>query len=187
MNLPNFLTFFRMALGIALMVVLFHGGIAFNIAALVIFIIASITDYWDGEIARRSGQVTSLGRLMDPIADKILTLSAFLAFVQLDIIPAWIVMIIMLRDFLITGLRLLMPKDAKDLAARQSGKHKTVLQFSAIIGVLIFLIAKETSYWKLAWTPTALSVIGYGMIFIMAITLWSGIRYVYLNRRYLWV
>ena len=119
---------------------------------------------------------------MDPIADKLLTLSAFLAFVQMAIIPAWMAVAIITRDFLITGLRLLMPEKGDNQSARSSGKHKTVLQIAAIVGVLIFLTLKETSFWNPIWTQEALRFIYWGMLFIVAITLWSGVRYVAMNR-----
>ena len=120
---------------------------------------------------------------MDPIADKILTLSAFLAFVQMAIVPAWMVVAIITRDLLITGLRLLMPEKGNAQAARLSGKHKTALQFAAIVGVLLFLTLKETSYWNSEWTPEALRFIYWSLFFIVAVTLWSGVRYVVKNKK----
>ena len=161
---------------------LFSKGAFFKSCALFVFLVASLTDYWDGRIAKKRNQVTSFGRLMDPIADKILTLSAFLAFVQMAIIPAWMVVMIASRDLLITGIRLLIPENGEWKGARSSGKHKTVLQFASIVGVLIFLTVKETSYWHLEWTPGALRFIYWSMLFIVTMTLWSGIRFVAKNR-----
>ena len=150
--------------------------------ALFIFLLASLTDYWDGRLARKNNQTTSFGKLMDPIADKLLTLSAFLAFVQMAIIPAWMAVVIITRDLLITGLRLLMPEKGESKGVRSSGKHKTALQFASIVGVLLFLTIKETSYWQTAWTPAALQFIYWSMFLTVAVTLWSGIRYVVKNR-----
>ena len=94
------------------------------------------------------------------------------------IIPAWMVVAIVARDFLITGFRLLIPQNRDGIAARQSGKHKTAFQFAAIVGVLVFLVIKETSYWNPYWTNDALRFIYWSMFFIVVITLWSGIRFV---------
>lgn len=152
--------------------------------ALFVFLLASLTDYWDGRIARKRGLITSFGTLMDPIADKILTLSAFLAFVQMSILPAWMAVAIITRDFLITGLRLLMSEKSAAQGARSSGKHKTALQFATIVGVLIFLTIKETAYWNPNWTPTALRFIYWSMLLIVVVTLWSGVRYVVKNREF---
>ena len=167
------------------MVLLFHQGAVFKGLALFVFLAASYTDYLDGKIARRMGQITPFGRLMDPIADKILTLSAFLGFVQLGIIPAWMAVVIITRDLLITGFRLTLPAGSDVQSARPSGKHKTVVQFASIVGVLIFLTVRETPLWDLAWTLRAHEVIYGSMVFVVAVTLWSGVRYVWKNKHLL--
>ncbi len=163
------------------MLLLFSKGPVLKGLALFTFLLASLTDYWDGRIARETGQITPFGQLMDPIADKLLVLAAFLAFVQMGIIPAWMVVVIITRDLLITGLRFLIPGD-EEREARSSGKHKTALQFAAIVGVLVFLTLKETALWEPEWTPAALGFIYAGMFFIVAVTLWSGILYVIRNK-----
>lgn len=182
MNLPNRLTCYRIFLTVVFMFLLFSEGAIFKGLALFTFLLASLTDYWDGKIARETSQITNFGKLMDPIADKILTLSAFMAFVQMGVIPAWMVLAIIARDLLITGLRLLTPSAGDAQAARSSGKHKTALQLVSILGVLIFLTIKETPYWKMEWTPTALDFIYSGMLLIVAVTVWSGVRYILTNR-----
>ena len=182
MNLPNFLTCSRIGLTAIFMFLLFLPGVVSKGMALFVFLLASLTDYWDGWLARKCNQITSFGKLMDPIADKLLTLSAFLAFVQMAIMPAWMVVAIITRDLLITGLRLLMPEKGNAQAARSSGKHKTALQFAAIVGVLVFLTLKETSYWNPEWTLGALRFIYWSLFFIVAVTLWSGVRYVMKNQ-----
>jgi CDP-diacylglycerol--glycerol-3-phosphate 3-phosphatidyltransferase len=164
------------------MALLFMNGPIAKGLALLVFLLASLTDYWDGHIARNHNQITSFGKLMDPIADKILTLSAFLAFVQMSIIPAWMAVAIITRDLLITGLRLLIPEKSESRQARSSGKHKTALQFASIVGVLIFLTIKETSYWQAEWTPQALAFIYWSMLLIVGITVWSGVRFVMKNK-----
>ena len=118
---------------------------------------------------------------MDPIADKILSFSAFMAFVQMGLIPAWMVLAILSRDLLITGVRLRMPAGGEAQAARSSGKHKTALQFTAIVGILIFLVIHETPIWDPAWNIRAHRAIYGGMFFIVTLTLWSGIHYLLSN------
>ncbi len=166
------------------MFLLFSKGAFPKGLALFTFLLASLTDYWDGRLARMRKEITSLGKLMDPIADKILTLSAFLAFVQMGIIPAWMAVLIVARDFLITGLRFLMLQKNDNPEARPSGKHKTALQLAAIVGVLIFLTLKETPLWRLEWTAPSLHLIYWTMLFIVAITLWSGVRYLVRNKEF---
>ncbi|MGH7197898.1 MAG: CDP-diacylglycerol--glycerol-3-phosphate 3-phosphatidyltransferase [Candidatus Omnitrophota bacterium] len=182
MNLPNRLTCTRILLTVLFMFLLFAPGVAPKALALGTFLLASFTDYWDGRIARRQGQITAFGKLMDPVADKILTLSAFLAFVQLNVIPAWMVVIIIARDLLITGIRFFLPARGDSQSARSSGKHKTALQFASIVGVLIFLTVKETDLWKPEWTPAAQEFIYYSMFLIVGVTLASGVWYLVQNR-----
>ena len=184
-NFPNQLTISRIVLALAMLHFLFVRFPGSKLAALALFLLASMTDYLDGEVARQKNTVTPFGKLMDPIADKVLTLSAFMGFVQLGIIPAWMVLLILTRDFLITGLRLIMPPGKEEIAARNSGKHKTAVQFAAILGILIFLTLHETSYWQRAWTAASLRFIYYGMGVVVIVTLWSGIRYLVLNKKFL--
>jgi CDP-diacylglycerol--glycerol-3-phosphate 3-phosphatidyltransferase len=184
MNLPNRLTCYRIVLTVLFMLLLFSKGFIGKGLAIFTFILASLTDYWDGRVAREKGQITHFGKLMDPIADKILTLSAFMAFVQMGIIPAWMVVVIVVRDLLITGLRLSLPAEGDAQAARTSGKHKTVYQLASILGVLIYIFIKETPLWNPAWTPRTLDFIYVSMLFIVAITLWSGIHYVIKNKEH---
>src|SRR5499425_2366633 len=122
MNLPNKLTCSRFVLTAAFraaMIIEFHLN---NTVALVLFLLASITDYFDGVIARRDGLVTNFGILMDPLADKILVCSAFIAFVGRGLMPAWMVIIIVARELAITGLRLLAATKQLVIAAEKYGK-----------------------------------------------------------------
>src|SRR5438045_9763323 len=126
MNLPNKLTIARFLLTGAFVVVLFS-GISFNeTIALVLFCLAGISDFLDGQIARRQKLITNFGILMDPLADKIMVCSAFIAFVGLNWIPAWMVVIIVARELAITGLRLLAASKKLVLAAEGSGQHQTI-------------------------------------------------------------
>ncbi len=146
-----------------------------------VFLLASFTDYLDGRLAREKGLVTNFGKLVDPIADKVLTLSAFLAFVEMHLVPSWMVILILTRDFLITGLRLFLPQ-GESQAARVSGKNKTALQFIVIVGILFYLALKESRMWDAAWTMTMDQAIYWAMLLVVGFTLWSGFRFAYVNR-----
>ena len=112
--------------------------------ALFVFLLAALTDYWDGRLARGRGVVTVFGQLMDPLADKVLIGSAFICFVALDqIVPAWIVVIIIAREFMVTGLRLLAASQGKIIPAGRWGKHKTIWQIIAITVIIAGLAVRE--------------------------------------------
>ena len=139
MNLPNKLTLSRIVLAIAFVGFVFGHGLIWKVLALVTFAVASLTDLLDGYLAKRNNQLTDFGRLMDPIADKILVLAAFVSFVEMGIIPAWMVIIIIFREVTITGLRIFALSQGKVIAADIGGKHKTVWQMIAICAILIFI------------------------------------------------
>ncbi|HXG46008.1 MAG TPA: CDP-diacylglycerol--glycerol-3-phosphate 3-phosphatidyltransferase [Methylomirabilota bacterium] len=139
MNLPNQLTVSRFVLTLVFLVALFAEFPFHHTAALVVFIAAALTDWMDGRIARRRGLITNFGILMDPLADKILTCSAFIAFVGQALIPAWMVVVIVARELAITGLRLLAASKHVVLAAEGLGKHKTASQVTTIIATLVFI------------------------------------------------
>jgi CDP-diacylglycerol--glycerol-3-phosphate 3-phosphatidyltransferase len=136
-NLPNKLTISRFILTVAFLAVMFSRVRFHETIALVLFVAGGITDFLDGQIARRNKLITNFGILMDPLADKIMVCSAFIAFVGLDWIPAWMVVIIVARELAITGLRLLAASKNVVLAAENYGKHKTVSQIVAIIAILV--------------------------------------------------
>lgn len=137
MNVPNKLTLSRFVLTGAFLAVLFTGARHYEPVSLVLFGAASLTDYFDGKIARRDNLITNFGILMDPLADKILVCSAFIAFVGEGWMPAWMAVIVVARELAITGLRLLAASRNLVLAAERFGKHKTISQIVAIISVLL--------------------------------------------------
>ena len=143
MNLPTKLSVSRILLTFGLLAALLTPGLAAKLIALAVFIVASLTDWLDGMLARRRGELTPLGALLDPIADKVLVLGAFLAFVQLRLVPAWMVLVIMLRELVITGIRLIAANRQVVLAAAAEGKHKTVSQMATIVLVLGIVVARE--------------------------------------------
>jgi CDP-diacylglycerol---glycerol-3-phosphate 3-phosphatidyltransferase len=137
MNVPNKLTVSRFLLTAAFLVVVFTEGPFFETTALLLFSAAGLTDYFDGKIARRDNLITNFGVLMDPLADKILVCSAFIAFLGRGWLPAWMVVLVVARELAITGLRLLAASKNLVLAAEGFGKHKTISQIVAIISILV--------------------------------------------------
>ncbi len=144
MNLPNTLTLVRMILAPLFVVVLlteFEGprvlGVSKELLGAAIFAVASVTDWLDGYLARRRRQVTWLGQVMDPIADKLLTSAAFISLVQLDLAPAWIVAVIIGREIAITGLRSFAHTKGITIVASPLGKGKMASQVTAILLLLL--------------------------------------------------
>jgi CDP-diacylglycerol--glycerol-3-phosphate 3-phosphatidyltransferase len=191
MNIPNSLTLARIILAFIFMALLFMKGAAFKVAALSTFVIAAATDYLDGYIAKKFNMATDFGRLMDPVADKVLTLAAFMAFVELEIIPAWMVLIVIVREMAITGLRIANAlKRSEILPAENQGKHKTVSQVFTIFFILIFLVLKAfgdsgAEFWTPELERNLRLVIIALMSVTVAFTVSSGVNYVANNKKYL--
>jgi CDP-diacylglycerol---glycerol-3-phosphate 3-phosphatidyltransferase len=181
MNLANKLTISRIILAGIFILFLFIKGAGAKCVAMAIFLAACVTDYYDGYIARKTGDITSFGKLMDPIADKILILGAFLAFVEMEIIPAWMVIIIIAREFVITGIRVLALSQKKVLSAETGGKHKTVSQMVAVISILIFLIIRDSGF-SLRYRDYFEIGLYVLMVIVVAMTLTSGISYMIKNK-----
>ena len=140
MNLPNKLTIFRVILIPVFIIALMSGIIPVPVnryVGVVIFCVASFTDYLDGHIARKYNLVTNFGKFMDPLADKLLVSSALICMIELGFLPAWIVIIIISREFIITGFRLIAAEGGLVIAASWWGKIKTVTQMLMIILVLL--------------------------------------------------
>ena len=146
MNLPNKLTASRFLLTVAFLIVIFSGMPYHETIALVLFCAAGISDFLDGTIARRRNLITYFGILMDPLADKIMVCSAFIAFVGLGWLPAWMVVIVVARELAITGLRLLAASKNVVLAAERYGKHKTISQIVAIIAIFVWIIVQRDQW-----------------------------------------
>ena len=171
----------------------------FKSFALLLFIVGGITDYLDGYLARNVYGVSSFGKLMDPLADKVMVCACFVGFVEIQIpietlssgdiittslVPAWIVVIIITREFMVTGLRLLAANKGRTISAGKWGKHKTVWQIIAIVVILLGLAIRSdilrgsdalvsgTFEFGLRWTALALSVA------VALITVASGIKYI---------
>jgi len=192
MNLPNQLTIARLILT-AVFVVLFYLPVNSAVSwALIIFIVASITDYFDGEIARSQNLVTNFGKLMDPLADKIL-MTAALVVVAIPSakfshpVPAWIVIAVLAREFFVTGIRQLAAQAGVVLAAEKLGKHKMVWQIIAMIYFLLLAASTEPMLaWTaplFAWTPMTPHYFGNLCLLMMGgLTIVSGFSYFWKNR-----
>lgn len=185
MNVPNMLTVGRLFLtALFLAVIALAGRIPLAMSgAFVLFILASITDYLDGHLARNVYGVTSFGRLMDPLADKVMVCAAFVSFTELGLVPAYIVVIIVAREFLVTGLRLLAIEKGVLISAGRWGKHKTIWQIVAIIVILLGLAVRHDILGQadpdlLAQFDLAFSYISMGIAIAVAmITVASGYLY----------
>jgi len=187
MNIANKITMFRIVLTFVFMIFLSFQGLWPKIISLLVFICAAISDYLDGRIARKRNMSTDFGKLMDPIADKILVLAAFAAFVQMQLIKDWMFMIIVSREILITSLRLFALNKGKVLSAGKIGKHKTFSQMIIIFLILGFIVFKEVmlnvSTWNPAWEKFFRQGIDVFMWFIVGLTIYSGFSYLWDNRK----
>ena len=144
MNLSNQLTVSRFGMAFVLTIFLTLPIPFGKTIGLIVFVMAALTDYWDGWLARRMGTVTAFGQLMDPLVDKVLICAAFVSFVAIhQIVPAWIVIIILTREFMVTGLRLLAANQGRVIPASRWGKHKTVWQMMVIGIILIGVAVRE--------------------------------------------
>ncbi len=191
MNLPNKLTVLRFALTAFFLWALFSPIPYHDTLALVLFSLAGATDFLDGQIARRRGLITNFGILMDPLADKIMTCSAFIAFVEstrLDPhapvkVAAWMVILIVARELAITGLRLLAASKNVVLAAENFGKHKTVSQIVAINALLIVDACAEwpasVQKFFMSWVPAFAEFM---LWLTVVLTVASGAIYLWRNR-----
>ena len=186
MNLPNILTILRLVLTAAMIIVLRNHGLAAKVTALVFFALAAFTDFYDGYYARKNNIITNFGKIMDPIADKFLMLSAFFVFMVMVIMPGWMFYCIAVREIGITVFRFAAMKYKKFLPAEKMGKYKTVLQIVLIFVVLIWLSLKDGG--MLAdLTPQTRGIVVGGINLLMWITVLltvgSGLSYLWNNRK----
>lgn len=182
MNLPNRLTVLRLLLTVFFVASLSISFPLHSTVALVLFLLASLTDYLDGEIARRWQLITDFGKLMDPLADKILTAAAFICLIDYKAMPAWAVIVIVSREFLITGLRLLASSKGIILPAEKLGKHKTAWQMITILFFLTLLAVRDYfgpgPIWTIAWTWGGMTLVTVTVV----LTFYSGLTYLWKNR-----
>lgn len=181
MNLPNKLTVFRVILIVPFVIVLLGGDAGWfgsnllfpELAALVIFIIASLTDMIDGKIARKYNLITNFGKFMDPLADKLLVSAALIALVAMGRIPAWVVIVIISREFIISGFRLVAADNQVVIAASYWGKFKTAFQMVMVCMMILDL----SGFWS--WYGIATDVV---MWIALVLTVVSLADYLVKNR-----
>jgi len=187
MNIANRITLFRIVTAFIFMFLIFVNGLWAKIASFIIFILAALSDFYDGFLARKNNMVTDFGKLMDPIADKILVVAALVAFVQMQLVQAWMVVIIIFREILVTSLRIFALSKGKVLSATRAGKHKTFSQMLVIFIILIFILVKEVMLefysWNPSWENFFKITIYILMLITTALTLYSGISYFWRNRQ----
>lgn len=180
MNLPNKLTILRVLL-IPIMVVIYYLNAPdqrahfdeYNMVILGLFIVASTTDYFDGFLARKYGLITTFGKFLDPLADKLLVMFALLMLQDIGLIPMWIVLVILSREFIVTGIRLVAASEGTVIAAGNLGKYKTVFTMLALTILLILPTEGSSLYW------IGLVLLYIGVLF----TIISGIDYFMKNRK----
>ncbi len=187
MNLPNQLTVARLALTGLFVACFYMPWANAHAVALLVFAVASITDYLDGAIARARNLVTNFGKLFDPLADKILIAAAFILLSVEQTIPSWITIVILAREFFVTGIRQIAASQGAVLAAEKLGKHKMLWQILTVVYFLLAAASREPlcAFLKPAFEPSPLhDWIGGSVITITtALTLVSGLSYFWKNRR----
>ncbi len=200
MNLPNRLSVFRIVILPVFLPVLWverilphedHLMFAWtHVVALAMVILVAITDYYDGKMARKLGMQSNLGRLLDPLADKVFMTAALIGMQVLDQIPAWIVIVILAREFIITGLRSIAADAGRVIPADGWGKHKTGWQFAFLITALVFMsltqFMKAWGVWDDAVAAYRLDEVLLYVLWIpisvtLFLTVWSGWLYIYRN------
>lgn len=175
MTTASKITLLRVAMIPAFMVLMYLSGGAAGVwmySALAVFIIASITDFIDGEIARKCNQITDFGKFLDPLADKLLTIAAMCMFCEWGKFPAWALMLVLAREFAVTGLRLIAAPKGNVIAAGWSGKVKTA---STMVGLCVWMAFPENAL---------ISTVVIGVIVVT--TLYSGVEYFVQNWKCLW-
>lgn len=188
MVLPNQLTVLRIILTPVFLVLFLSENSSYKQLSLIVFIIAAITDWYDGWLARKFNYITNWGKFMDPLADKILTSTAFLAFAFLGVLEMWMVILIVIRDFLITGLRLYAEYKGDRMSTSHIAKWKTFLQMVFIYYLLLVFTLKtvESVYNGNEYLFSILTDHGFiyiTMLFVTILTVITGITYLYSNRR----
>ena len=170
-NLPNCLTLTRIFAAPLMVVLLYYEGPLTCFGAALLFSLTSITDLLDGHIARRDNLVTSFGKFLDPLADKVLICSVLIMFTYLNWVSAWITIVIVCRELLVTGLRAMAAEEGIVIAADTFGKWKTALQSLAIVPLMIHYPVMGIN----------MHVLGEGLLYIaLALTVVSGVNYIYL-------
>ena len=177
MNFPIFLTLLRIGLAPLLVLLLLAGEPKANLWAIVVLLVAAGTDLFDGYLARKKQQTTALGTLLDPIADKLLTSAAFISLLFLQVVPTWAVVIILAREYAISGLRSLAAAEGLTVAASELGKVKMALQVASITTIILgvrFPILQPVGL-LLLWSVVIVALIS-GLQYLYSYCAWGNLR-----------
>ena len=186
MSIPNVLTLFRIFLTPVFIICLFSEFFGAQLWALVIFIVASITDAYDGYFARKNNMVTDTGQFLDPLADKILVSSAFISFAIMGLIDFWMVALIIFRDLFVTSLRVLLSRKGFIMITSKIAKSKTGVQVGIIIFTLLFLSLKGFNWVSLKTSFNFINeyqLVYYLTMIAVIFTMYTGYTYVQENRK----
>ncbi|MDL1892210.1 CDP-diacylglycerol--glycerol-3-phosphate 3-phosphatidyltransferase [Sphingobacteriales bacterium CHB3] len=190
LNAPNQLTLLRVLLTPVFALFILSDSSIYKQLSLVVFIIAALTDWYDGWIARKFGHISRWGKFLDPLADKVLTSAAFLVYAYLGLIDAWMAWIVIVRDFLITGLRSYAEFKDQPIVTSKTAQAKTFGQFVVIYYILLLYVAKHIpaiyerfgEHIEMLMDPPVL----FGMMLLVTLsTLGTGIAYLFDNRKFL--
>tara|TARA_B100001123_G_scaffold150634_1_gene174180 strand:+ start:1165 stop:1746 length:582 start_codon:yes stop_codon:yes gene_type:complete len=185
MNLPNILTIGRILITPLFIILLFYDHPYAKSWALFIFVTAMLTDIFDGYYARKYNLVTDYGRFLDPLADKVMVLSALISFAVMDVIPFWMVSLIIFRDIFVTGLRMAMSSKNKTMVTSKIAKRKTLSQVLIIIFILFNIGLSSLS---ISWIGEIIlfskqyDLIYYFTLLVTVFTVFTGFTYLYSNR-----
>jgi CDP-diacylglycerol--glycerol-3-phosphate 3-phosphatidyltransferase len=186
MNLPNKLTITRIILAPVFIIFFLIDNVYSRYFSTLIFIVAALTDMYDGYLARKTGVITGFGKFMDPLADKILTSTAFISFVALGYVQAWMILVMIVREFLVTGLRSVAAYKGVVILPSVLAQWKTACQMVVIVIILLYINLKTTFLplgydWPLLTSDSTYRVFD-GMVFItMLLTVGTGLDYVIKN------
>lgn len=187
-NLPNSLTVSRILLTPIFLVLFFSESWYWKYIALGVFIVASLTDFYDGYLARKEGNISEFGRFLDPLADKVLVWSALMAFVVEGVIEKWLVVVIVGRDVIVTALRLMAIQKGTRVNTSKLAKWKTTMQLAVVLVILAFITLKVTLVrfkydYSLFKSPHAIAFLNGLVGAVVLVTLISGARYFFTGNR----
>jgi CDP-diacylglycerol--glycerol-3-phosphate 3-phosphatidyltransferase len=189
-TLANKLSLLRIVLSPVFFLLITAGGSLPRQISLAVFLLAAMTDWYDGIVARRSGTVTHIGKFLDPLADKFLTSAAFLAFASLGVVPWWMVIIIVVRDILITLLRSLAESRGGHIVTSKAAQWKTFIQMTMLYYLLLLIVGRDVDWVRTLLggalsgllEPTLVYVL---MLAVTLLTLLTGVQYLVENRRFI--
>ncbi len=188
-NLANKLSLFRIALSPVFLLMIISDESLLRQLSLAVFLVAAITDWYDGEIARRSGTVTNLGKFLDPLADKFLTSAAFIGFALLAYVPWWMVLVIVFRDLLITVLRSLAESRGVHIVTSKTAQWKTFIQMTVLYYLLLLIVGQDIGWVRGLLGDVMTSLLDAATVYLMMLavtvfTAYTGVQYLVENWKF---